>query len=51
MDFKTTAPEKLGIPSDALENFLKRLEAQQLPLHSAIIMRHDEICMETYYAP
>lgn len=51
MDFKTTAPEKLGIPSDALVNFLKRLEAQQLPLHSAIIMRHDEICMETYYAP
>ncbi len=51
MDFKTNIPEKLGIPSNALENFLKRLEEQQLPLHSAIIMRHDQICMETYYAP
>lgn len=51
MDFKTTTPEKLGIPSECLENFLKRLEEQQLPMHSAIIMRRGEICMEAYYAP
>lgn len=49
--FESAAAESVGIASDWLTRFLMRLEAQDLPLHSAIIMRHDKICMETYYAP
>ena len=49
--FDTATPEELGIPSLCLENFLARLEEQDFPMHSAIVMRHDKICMETYYAP
>ena len=49
--FKPAAPETVGIASEWLENFLGRLEAQQLPIHSAIIMRHDQICLEAYYKP
>ena len=51
MIFETASPESTGIPSYAVKNFLTRLEKQQLPLHSAIIMRHGKICAETYYAP
>lgn len=49
--FENATPEELGIPADALKNFLVRLENEQLPLHSAIIMRHGKICMEAYYKP
>lgn len=49
--FTTAAPESVGISSEWLENFLIRLETQQLPMHSAIIMRHGKICMEAYYKP
>lgn len=49
--FPVAAPEEVGISSQWLMNFLTRLEDQQLPIHSAIIMRHGKICMETYYKP
>jgi len=51
MNFLTTTPYDVGIDPQWCINFLKRLEYQQLPLNSAIIVRHDKICMETYYAP
>ncbi len=43
--------ESVGIDSQWLINFLTRLEKQEIPMHSAIIMRHGKICMESYYAP
>lgn len=49
--FDYAAPETVGISSEWIMNFLNRLEAQELPLHSAIIMRHGKICAEAYYAP
>lgn len=49
--FETASPESLGIPALSIKNFLKRLDEQELPMHSAIIMRHDKVCAETYYAP
>jgi len=49
--FPTATPEEVGIDSQWLMNFCKRLEEQQLPLHSALIMRHGKVCMETYYKP
>lgn len=49
--FLKSSPEDIGIASDWLINFLTRLEQQDIPMHSAIIMRHNKICMETYYKP
>lgn len=49
--FLTDTPENLGISSEWLSSFLESLNRQELPLHSAIIMRHDRICMECYYKP
>ncbi len=49
--FLTSTPEELGIKSEWMINFLDRLNKQDLPVHSAIIMRHDRICMEAYYKP
>lgn len=49
--FETASPQALGIPALSIKNFLARLEKQELPMHSAIIMRHDKICAEAYYAP
>ena len=51
MNFSTTTPSDVGIEPQWLMNFLKRLDYQQIPLHSAIIMKNNQICMETYYAP
>ena len=46
MIFETASPESTGIPSYAVKNFLTRLEKQQLPLHSAIIMRHGKYVLK-----
>lgn len=49
--YSYATPESVGIDSQWLINFLTRLEKQEIPIHSAIIMRHGKICMEAYYAP
>lgn len=49
--FDYATPESVGISSDWIINFLERIKVQELPLHSAIIMRHNKICAEAYYAP
>lgn len=49
--FDYATPESVGIASEWIINFLDRLKAQELPLHSAIIMRRGKICAEAYYAP
>ena len=51
LDFESIKPEAAGIASSRLINFARRLENQNIPMHSIIIMRHGKICMETYYAP
>ena len=51
LDFESIKPEAAGIASSRLINFVRRLENQNIPMHSIIIMRHGKICMETYYAP
>ena len=50
-DFPTATPEEMGITSESLIGFLKRLEDIDIPMHSAIVMRHDKVIMETYYKP
>lgn len=46
-----TTPEAIGISSDWLINYLMRLDSESIALHSAIIARHNSICMECYYTP
>ena len=50
-DFLTATPEEMGVTSESLIRFLKKLEDIDIPMHSAIIMRHDNIIMEAYYKP
>jgi len=50
-DFQTATPEAMGVSSASLIRFLKKLEDIDIPMHSAIVMRHDKVIMETYYKP
>jgi len=50
-DFLTATPEEMGVTSESLIRFLKKLEKIDIPMHSAIIMRHDNVIMEAYYKP
>lgn len=51
LDFKHSAPEEMNISESFIVNFLNRLEMQDLPIHSMILLKHDHIVAETYYAP
>lgn len=51
LEFTYKKPEETGINSNWIVNFLNRLETQELPLHSFILMKDDSIIAETYYAP
>ena len=44
-------PEKVGLPSEAVLRFMKRLDSYQVPVHSVIISRYNKICTEAYYSP
>src|SRR3954471_24044021 len=49
----TTAPssESLGIPSQAILNFLQRIDAERIPMHGFLLVRHNKIAAEGYWAP
>lgn len=51
LDFEKVIPEDVGISSTGLISFARKLEYNNLPMHSIIVMRHGKICMESYYAP
>lgn len=44
-------PESVGIPSICIQNCLDRLNRQGIPMHSFLLMRHDRLITEGYYAP
>ncbi|MCR4588840.1 MAG: beta-lactamase family protein, partial [Lachnospiraceae bacterium] len=44
-------PEEAGVPSQSILAAVKRLEKDQIPMHSLLIMRHDKLIFERYYAP
>ena len=48
---KINIPENLGVPSEAIRNFIDDIETQKLCLHSFMILRHGEIAAEGYYPP
>ena len=51
LNFEKVRPEDVGISSTGLIRFARRLEYNNIPMHSIIVMRHGKICMESYYAP
>lgn len=51
LKIETGLPEELGISSEAILRFLKRLDECQIPMHSVQLMRRDKLIFEGYYAP
>lgn len=51
LHFATATPEESGIPSNAVINFINRLEREKIPMHSILMMRHERLFAEAYYAP
>ena len=51
LNFEKAAPEETGIPSECIVRFIDRLQRRQIPMHSLLLMRHDKLVFEGYYAP
>lgn len=49
--FETTMPEAVGIQSEHIKNFIEKLEAYDLCMHSVILIRHEKVAAQMYYAP
>lgn len=49
--FFPAPPITVGIPADSIYRFLNRLEAWQVPMHSLLLLRHDKLVAEGYFAP
>ncbi|MFN8487099.1 MAG: serine hydrolase [Caldilineaceae bacterium] len=45
------SPESLGIPSQAILNFLQRIDAERINMHGFLLVRHNRIAAEGYWAP
>lgn len=45
------SPESLGIPSKAILNFLQRIDAEHICMHGFLLVRHNRIAAEGYWAP
>ena len=51
-EFDRCTPESVGIPSRAIHSFLDRLEYGGFTeMHGLMIMRHDKVCAEGWWAP
>ena len=45
------SPESLGIPSQAILNFLQRIDAERIGMHGFLLVRRNRIAAEGYWAP
>lgn len=45
------SPESLGIPSSAILNFLRRIDAERICMHGFLLVRRNQIAAEGYWAP
>lgn len=50
-DIHFAAPEAVGIRSTHILNMIKRLKAVDIPMHSILIARYDQLIYEGYYKP
>lgn len=46
-----SSPESVGIPSDAILNFLQRIDAERICMHGFLLVRHSKIAAEGYWSP
>ena len=46
-----SSPESEGIPSRAILNFLQRIDAERICMHGFLLVRHNRIAAEGYWAP
>ncbi|MCB0185340.1 MAG: serine hydrolase, partial [Caldilineaceae bacterium] len=46
-----SSPESLGIPSQAVLNFLERIDAERINMHGFLLVRRNRIAAEGYWAP
>ncbi|MEZ4679349.1 MAG: serine hydrolase [Caldilineaceae bacterium] len=46
-----SSPESVGIPSQAILNFLARIDAERINMHGFLLVRHNHIAAEGYWAP
>lgn len=51
LTFQRELPETTGVPSERILNFIDRLKRQGIPMHSILLLRHDRLIAEGYYAP
>lgn len=51
LNFERATPEETGIPSECIIRLTDRLQRRQIPMHSLLLMRHDKLVFEGYYAP
>lgn len=51
LTFEKCSPEKTGIPSECIIRLTDRLQRRQIPMHSLLLMHHDKLIFEGYYAP
>jgi len=45
------SPESLGIPSQAILNFLQRIDAERINMHGFLLVRRNRIAAEGYWTP
>lgn len=49
--FEKTIPEETGVPSGCIIDFINRLKAHEVPMHSFLLLHHDKLIAECYYSP
>lgn len=47
----SSSPEAVGVPSEAVEAYVRQLTGHQLALHSLLIARHGKLLFEGYWKP
>ncbi|MCM1046895.1 MAG: beta-lactamase family protein [Clostridiales bacterium] len=51
LKFEKASPEETGIPAKCIANVIDRLSQRKIVMHSLLLMRHDKLVFEGYYAP
>ena len=51
LEFQRCAPEEVGIPSQAVLDLVEQLEADDTDIHSLMVLRHDKVAAEGWWAP
>ncbi len=51
LTLERSTPEETGIPSNCIVQLIKRLQKRHIPMHSLLLLHHDRLIFEGYYAP